>query len=431
VLAPLSQLAALARKPLGGASVSAVAEEYASNGWRCDRAAIEALATSVPPADAKLLERVVRSLYEPWLDRSARHFQELYAQGDTSTLVGIVQPERETCVLFVDGLRFDVGAVLHERLEARGFRCRLTHRLAPTPTVTATAKGVASPANSALRGLDSAEDFTPVIAISGQPCNASRLRSELSRLDVEVLEPGDLRFASAAEGGGWSEVGHLDETGHSRGIRLVREIESEIEEISERIAALLVAGWQRVRVVTDHGWLLLPGGFSKVELPAYLVATRWARCASVRAGSTPQIQTYPWYWNPHVRIASPPGIGSYFANTEYAHGGISVQECVVPELVVEGGQRRAAAKIISITWRGMRCRVGISSYQPGLQVDLRLNYRQASTSISATQKEVPPQSEASLACADDSHEGHAAAVVLLDSVGHVVDYKATTVGGEL
>src|SRR5438445_447841 len=87
-------------------------------------------------------------------------------------------------------------------------------------------------------------------------------------------------------------------------------------------AASWSAGWGRVRVVTDHGWLLLPGGLPKVELSPHLVATKWSRCAAVKGGSTPNIPTYPWYWNPVLRIASPPGIGAFMANTEYAHGGI-------------------------------------------------------------------------------------------------------------
>jgi len=29
-------------------------------------------------------------------------------------------------------------------------------------------------------------------------------------------------------------------------------------------------------VVTDHGWLLMPEGLPKVELPAYLAATKWS-----------------------------------------------------------------------------------------------------------------------------------------------------------
>jgi hypothetical protein len=430
-LSPLAQLAGLARKPLSGTNVRAVAEEYSTGGWRCDRAALESLSSSLSPADAKLIESVVRVVYEPWLDRSARHLQELFLQTDPEKFVSAVVAERETCLLFVDGIRFDVGALLHERLEARGFRSRLSYRIAPIPTVTATAKVLASPAGSAFVGTDGGEDFTPVVAGTGQPCTAARLRNELAHLDIEVLESADLRFVSSAEGGGWSEIGRLDEIGHSLGTRVVHEIDRELEAISEQIASLLNAGWQKVRVVTDHGWLLLPGGLPKVELPSYLTSTRWARCASVKGESAPRVPTYPWYWNPHVRIASPPGIGTFIAGAEYAHGGVSAQECVVPELIVESGLQQVPAKLVSIVWRGMRCKVTVAPYLPGLQVDLRLSYRQASTSIASAPKNVSVEGEGSLACADDSYEGGAATVVLLDAAGHVVDYKPTTVGEEV
>ena len=65
--------------------------------------------------------------------------------------------------------------------------------------------------------------------------------------------------------------------------------------------------------------------------------------------------------NPLLRIASPPGIGAFVANSEYAHGGISLQECVVPELIVERGEEAVTATITEISRRGMRCRVTVKS----------------------------------------------------------------------
>ena len=111
-----------------------------------------------------------------------------------------------------------------------------------------------------------------------------------------------------------------------------------------------------MRVVTDHGWLLLPGGLPKVEMASFLVETKWSRCAVVRGQSSTDVPTFPWYWNSQIRIASPPGIGSFRANIEYAHGGVSAQECVVPELIVERGAESTRARIVSIRWRGMRFR---------------------------------------------------------------------------
>ncbi|OGA42358.1 MAG: hypothetical protein A3G24_22315 [Betaproteobacteria bacterium RIFCSPLOWO2_12_FULL_62_13] len=427
-LAPLQRLADLARKPLGGPTVEAMVADYTTDGWHCDRVALEALASVTTTADVDLVSKVVRALYEPWLDRSARRFQELVAGTDAANLSTGVPAEKDTCVLFADGLRFDVGGLLAARLEGRGLRVRLSHRVAPLPTVTATAKPMASPAHRVVAGGQTAEDFLPLIAGSGQPAIASRLRNEMARMGVDVLEPDEVRFASGAQGGGWCEIGKLDEIGHSLGARLAREIKTEVDTIADRVVELLSAGWPRVRVVTDHGWLLLPGGLPKVELPAHLVATRWARCAAVRGESSTDVPTYSWHWNAHARIASPPGIGSFVAGNEYAHGGVSLQECVVPELFVERGEEAVHGKIISINWRGMRCRVTVESKATGLRVDLRLNWKQASSSIAVSPKEIDAGGEVSLAVADDKHEGAAATVVLLDAAGSVLDYKPTTVG---
>lgn len=427
-LAPLARLAELTRQPLGGASAQAMAADYANGGWRCDRAMLESLASRASGTESALIARVVRTLYEPWLDRSARRFQELIGQVEASSLVTGVPAEKDTCVLFADGLRFDVGGMLAERLEACSLRVQLTHRIAPLPTVTATAKPMASPAHASCTGTAAEEDFTPLIAVSGQPATAPRLRSEMARVGVEVLEPAEVRFAASAEGGGWAEIGKLDEIGHSLGVRMVREIDAEIEAIADRVAGLLGAGWERVRVVTDHGWLLLPGGLPKVELPAYLVATKWARCATVRGESAASVPVFAWHWNRHARIASPPGIGSFIANTEYAHGGVSAQECVVPELVIERGAEVVRGKIVGISWRGMRCRVTVESNASGLAIDLRLNWKQPASSVAASVKAVEANGEISLAVVDDRHEGTGAAVVLLDADGKVLDYKPTTVG---
>ena len=361
-LEPLGKLAKTAKVPLGGTTAEAMAADYAAQGWRCDRAAIDALSRLRQRGEGVLVTKVVRALYEPWLDRSARRFQELMSAPGVNPrkLTASVSAERDTCVLFADGLRFDVGAVLQERLEARDFQVRMSHRIAPIPTVTATAKPVASPAHGSCSGKADAEDFAPIITTSGQPAIASRLRDTMARAGTAILDDEQASMAVSSEGGGWTETGKLDTLGHSLNALLVRQIDPEVDALVERISALLTAGWSRVRVVTDHGWLLLPGGLPKVELSPHLVATKWSRCAAVKGGSTPDIPTYPWYWNPILRIASPPGIGAFVANTEYAHGGISLQECVIPELVVERGEDAVSATITGISWRGMRCRVAVA-----------------------------------------------------------------------
>jgi hypothetical protein len=100
--------------------------------------------------------------------------------------------------------------------------------------------------------------------------------------------------------------------------------------------ALLKAGWTEVVVVTDHGWLLMPGGLPKVELKAFLTETRWSRCAALKAEAQDRCAlAFKWHWNPEVMMASPPGAGSFRASIEYSHGGVSLQEMVTPVLRVQ------------------------------------------------------------------------------------------------
>ncbi len=430
-LEPLARLARLAQLPVGGASLESMAQSYAAEGWRCDRAAVEALALPKSAADAGVVARAVRALYAPWLDRSARRFQELVAgQGDFRPLISGTPIERDICTLFVDGLRFDLGALLAEKLEARSLRVGVSHRLAPLPTVTATAKPLASPVRAAFAGVGTPDDFCPAVTATGQPLIASRLREEIERCGVEVLEEDELRIPAGTSGGGWTEYGRLDELGHKLQAGLAAQADSELEQIADRIAALLDSGWTRVRVVTDHGWLLLPGGLPRFDLPAYLVETKWSRCAMVRGESSPAIPTYRWYWNAQARIASPPGIACFRAGTEYAHGGVSLQECVVPELIVERASAGLTAQILTVQWRGMRCRVAVRTSGQGVRVDLRLNWKQPITSIAASLKEVGSAGDVSLVVENDMHEGSSATLVALDAAGNVLDRKPTTVGEE-
>jgi len=429
-LASLARLAGLAQSPLGGPSVEAMAEGYASQGWRCDRAAMEALSSAKGAREANVVTWVVRVLYAPWLDACTRHFQEVMSgyAGGASIPVPVVKGEKEICVLFVDGLRFDLGGILQEKLEGRSLRVHLNHRLAPVPTVTATAKPCATPISDCIRKDSPGDEFTPMFRESGQPASTPRLREEMQKSGVEVVETDEAGNPSTSPLGSWTETARLDELGHKLGSELAAQIDSQLERIADRVFELLESGWRKVRVVTDHGWLLMPGGLPKVELPAYLVATRWARCASITAEGSPNLPTYPWYWNPQIRIACPPWIGSFFAGSEYAHGGVSFQECVVPELSVERGEAGLEAVIQSVQWRGMRCRVSVRSNEPGVRADLRLNWKQPATSIVAEVKSIGPAGEASLAVKDDRHEGAAAMVVLLDPSGKVLDRRSTSVG---
>ena len=139
---------------------------------------------------------------------------------------------------------------------------------------------------------------------------------------------------------------------------------------------------------------------------------------------------FPWHWNPKVRIASPPGAASFIAGYEYAHGGVSPQECVVPDILVQRGAAIVAPTVAEVRWSRLRCRVLVKDADGGSKVDIRLNWKDAGTSIVAVPKAPDSTGQASVVVPDEGLEGSAAVVVLIDAHEKVVARAATTVGGD-
>src|SRR5207247_683570 len=176
---------------------------------------------------------------------------------------------------------------------------------------------------TALRGL-----------CTGEGRNADRCRRLLCSEGFQVLGPAESGDAQATNARGWTEYGEFDHFGHDLQAKLAARIEDQLELLLERVQGLLETGWKRVRVVTDHGWLLVPGGMPKVQLPKYLAESRWSRCASIKDGSHVEVPVAGWSWNPQERFAYAPGVHCFMAGQEYAHGGASLQECLIPVLTV-------------------------------------------------------------------------------------------------
>jgi hypothetical protein len=431
-LAHLAVLAERTSSKLGGASLSNMAKRYVDVAWEVDAAALSTMAVVKSSADIQALSKALNAIYRPWLEPAAEHLQELAEKeplpGHDEQGIDDVLVESGGLILFADGLRFDVSQRLTKRMRAKGWSVTMSTRWAGLPTVTATAKPAVSPAAGDIKGLALGEDFLPATADAGQPLTTDRFRKLLSAAGYQYVgadETGD------PSGRAWTENGELDKLGHSLQGKLAGRVEDQIELLLERTESLFDAGWREIRVVTDHGWLWLPGGLPKVDLPKYLTASRWARCAAIKGGSKVEVPIVQWHWNAHERVAVAPGIACFGAGNEYAHGGLSLQESLVPVICVTAGAGAAktAAKVVDVSWAGLRCRVQIESTQSGLSVDLRTKINDPSSSVSKT-RPVDNNGAASLLVADDELAAIPAAVVVLDSSGHVIAKQPTIIGGE-
>jgi len=423
-LAAVAAVAAAA--PLAGATAADLAEAWAGGGWKVDTAALRALAAVDKAPDVKAVHAALRAVYLPWLDASARRLQELSGKG-LPVAEAVAASEAGTCVLFADGLRFDVARELEACLSDVGASVDLAWRWAALPTVTATAKPAVSPVAPGLVAGPAAE-FQAATA-DGKPLTPDRFRKLLDAAGIQVLT-GE---ATGDPGGrAWTEAGSLDKYGHDQGWKLARRVAEEVRELAGRVQALLDAGWREVRVVTDHGWLLLPGDLPKVDLPKFLAESRWGRCAALKESVTPNLPLVPWRWDPAVWVAVAPGVATFYKGMEYAHGGVSLQECVIPIVTVRASAAGAASagKIGAVKWTGLRCKVAVEGAAEGSRVDLRQKAGDAASSVLAmdTAKLKGGDAEVSL-YASDEHEGAAAFVVLLSPDGSPVAKVQTVVGG--
>src|SRR5262249_42249902 len=111
----------------------------------------------------------------------------------------------------------------------------------------------------------------------------------------------------------------------------------------------------------------------------------------------------------------------------YTHGGLSPQECVIPDITV-GGDATApvALHINAITWRRLRLTVELSGDPTEVTVELHRKERDPASRVDIAS--TLEGASARLTVSDEVDEGDPVLVVLIDRHGSVVDARATRVG---
>jgi hypothetical protein len=247
----------------------------------------------------------------------------------------------------------------------------------------------------------------------------------------QVLHGLDTGLPAGEDARAWTEHGEFDALGHKLQARLANQIEEQLDLVLERIIHLLDAGWRTVRVVTDHGWLLAPGGLPSLPLKKYLAECRWSRCAVIKEGAQADVPASGWFWDARQPVAYAPGAYCFASGMEYAHGGLSPQECVTPDLTFRNATEGKAVtvKIESVQWLGQRCRVAIQPAADGLFADLRSKPNDPKTSITQA-KPFDKDGKAGLLVEDENLAGTATSIVVFDATGRILSKQATMVGGD-
>jgi len=367
-LAHLTEVAKAFLAPLAGGTPLESAQRYAESGWRIDSAARAAMAIAQQAELEKPVYAVLEALYRRWLEKQAEGFQALVKKYGYPAW-SLPEVADGTVVLFVDGLRLDLARELEMLLSSDdGLSVALEPGFTSIPSVTSSGKVWVSPVSFLAAGGDSG-GFEPKLPKGVY--TADKLRKAM---ETEVYALVDAEAPTFAYGKGWAEFrGDIDGDGHSKGLRLARAVPGHLGDLARTIRRLLAASWKAVWVVTDHGWLLMPGGLPKVELPAKLTETKWGRCAVLKDAAPEQDWLMlPWSFDAAVRVALAPGISAFSSGREYDHGGLSLQESVVPFLRVQRkGPVAGQARLVSVSWNTRKtvCSI-VASDAAGLMLSL-------------------------------------------------------------
>lgn len=421
----LVQMAAKAIENFSSSSIEDLKTYYTTKGFLIDQFMRKALVAVKLEKDKSIVKSIFHLFYQPWLESLTNKFQKLVEQDANIFTSQSATPESESFVLFVDAFRYELAEEFCKRLEKQQLKVSLTTGWSAIPSLTPTAKPNVSPIATAVSMQSDIAEFRPQLQ-NGKDLLTPVLRDALKMAGFKlVTHANDIQVT----GKYWQEIGDIDTKGHEEQANMVRRIEELFEQVLEALNDAFERGVTRIKIVTDHGWLLLPGGLPKTQINVGLTETRWGRCALIKEGATSDLLHLPWRWNPSIFIAYAPGISFFKVNEEYAHGGISIHECLVPTMIIENPNTfNIEAEVKVVKWVNLKCTIQTSDVPDGYFVDIRTKYNDAKTSIVLSKSKTIKSNTVTL-MVDDGAESQAAHIVLMDENERILDKKPTTVGG--
>jgi sulfur relay (sulfurtransferase) DsrC/TusE family protein len=421
----LGQMASKATEPYSSASIEYLKSYYITVGCAVDQNMRKSLAAVKTQKDKTIVKSIIQLFYQPWLESITNKFQKQVEADATIFTSQTANVETESFVLFVDAFRYELAHEFSERLAKYKLNVLMQTGWSAIPSLTPTAKPAISPIASAVSTNSIITEFRPQLQ-NGKDLLTNVFRDALKANDFKlVTNASDIQ----SEGKYWQEIGDIDTKGHEEQGDMVKRIEELFDQVYEALDVAFERGIKRIKIVTDHGWLLLPGGLPKTQLNAALTETRWGRCALIKEGATTDLLHLPWRWNPSIFIAYAPGISFFKANEEYAHGGISLHECLVPTMLIENPNvLHVEAEVKVMKWVKLKCTIQTSDVPDGYSIDIRTKYNDSKTSIVLSKNKTLTGNTVTL-MVDDLAEHQAATIVLLDETERILDKKPTTVGG--
>ena len=329
---------------------------YVSKWWQLDWLHLRIRAACSNQAGLEKVRQVADLAYFDYVSQSNQRFTDLVEQEKVWPLRNTTGVESlrkslwpagkgRRAVLVIDALRWDLGINLKERL---GEDCTLEPILATIPTKTHFGMATMLPLD-----IDHViVDFTasgPDIRQGKSDNLAERegrkrfLQAELSsksaRARVHFIDLEALLQCSAVPDVPLVVVmdNAIDQQGEKGTEELPALVDQFLTKLQRAIERLHTAGIGIVHVVTDHGFLLLPAyavdALGRPELPITCTYVREERWAALKPDAPPvDVFRIALPLAGAHTLGFPRGVRTLMKASSYLHGGISLQECVIPHL---------------------------------------------------------------------------------------------------
>lgn len=364
VLADLAALAAgvaTAVEELASLKTPAsLVEAYTARWWRLDWLQLRVRAACSRAPGLEQVRRVADLVYFDFASKAGDRFAALVeAEGKwpPAGTAAVESPRQRLwgsakgrrAVIVCDACRWDFAEVLKERLGTDG--CTLAPTLATLPTDTEFGMAAMLPLGDEPVSVEfGAGPGKPTIRQGEGPNLATRdgrkeyLKAKLvksAKLSVEFVDLEALLKGAKVPGTPLVVVfdNNIDEQGHKGAEELPALAEQFVGNLKRAVELLHAAGIGTVHVVTDHGFLLLPaeevdalGAPQVLPDQALYKDVRWA--ALKPDAPVTEVIRLPLPLAPKdVLLGLPRGVRTLVKAPAYLHGGLCLQECVIPHLV--------------------------------------------------------------------------------------------------
>src|SRR6266498_716844 len=333
--------------------VGEVVSRYAERWWRIDRLHLHVRAACSQVTGLENVRRVADLAYFEYAEAVNDRFVGLVETEGAWPPAGTVTVESvrrglwtvgrgRKGVIVTDALRWDLACSLRESLAVE-----FSHVLATLPTTTPFGMTALLPFEEALEVA-----FMPGVSIKvAESGNLAAREARKALLEAKVTKSdgkpavGFIDMQDVLKGVSIPPApivvvfdNTIDEQGHKGTEELPGLAEQFISKLRRTIERLHESGAAEVHVVTDHGFLLLPAdmvnNLGKPSVPPIAVLRKESRWAALKpeAPVTGLIRL-PLPLAPEVTLGFPRGVRTLTVTEDFVHGGISLQEAVIPHVV--------------------------------------------------------------------------------------------------